>query len=335
MPEFVLRERLAALLRNALAAALAGGDLPPMPAAQIGLDRRGDELADYASADALRLARVAKMAPRAIAEAIASHIASDAAIADVTVAGPGFINFRLDDEWVLGQIETIIRAGATFGPAPVADPQRVQVEYLSANPTGPLTVGAGRIGVVGDAIARMLAARGHDVTREYYVNDAGRQIEVLGQTVHHHYAAALGASRPFPEDGYRGAYAAEWGQSIAAEDGERWLDAEEREGAEAFELRSIDIALASVKRDLADLGINFDVWYSEREMRARGDVAAVLQTLADTGHVTHREGATWFVGARERMTAKTCWCGRAGTPPTSPPTSPITRASSASANSTW
>ena len=296
MPEFVLRERLAALLRNALAAALAGGDLPPMPAAQIGLDRRGDELADYASADALRLARVAKMAPRAIAEAIASHIASDAAIADVTVAGPGFINFRLDDEWVLGQIETIIRAGATFGPTPVADPQRVQVEYLSANPTGPLTVGAGRIGVVGDAIARMLAARGHDVTREYYVNDAGRQIEVLGQTVHHHYAAALGASRPFPEDGYQGAYAAEWGQTIAAEDGERWLDAEEREGAEAFELRSIAIALASVKRDLADLGIDFDVWYSEREMRARGDVAAVLQTLADTGHVTHREGATWFVG---------------------------------------
>ena len=115
MPEFVLRERLAALLRNALVAALAGGDLPPMPAAQIGLDRRGDELADYASADALRLARVAKMAPRAIAEAIASHIASDAAIADVTVAGPGFINFRLDDEWVLGQIETIIRAGAAFG----------------------------------------------------------------------------------------------------------------------------------------------------------------------------------------------------------------------------
>ena len=267
-----------------------------MPTAGIGLDRRGDELADYASADALRLARGAKMAPRAIAEAIAAHVASDPAIADVTVAGPGFVNIRLDDAWVLGQIEAIVEAGADFGPTPVADPQRIQVEYLSANPTGPLTVGAGRIGVVGDAIARMLTARGHDVTREYYVNDAGRQIELLGQTVHHHYAAALGVSQPFPEDGYRGAYAAEWGQAVAAEDGDRWLDIQRREDAEAFEQRSVTIALASVKHDLADLDLEFDEWYSEREMRARGEVEAALKTLTESGHVTHREGATWFVG---------------------------------------
>ena len=296
MSEFDLRERLAALLRRALDAALADGALPPMPTAQIGLDRRGDELADYASADALRLARGAKMPPRAIAEAIAAHVEADAAIAEVTVAGPGFVNIRLDDAWVLDQIEAIVNAGAAFGPAPVADPQRVQVEYLSANPTGPLTVGAGRIGVVGDAIARMLAARGHDVTREYYVNDAGRQIELLGQTVHHHYAAALGVTQPFPEDGYRGAYVAEWGQSIAAEDGDRWLDLQRREDAEAFEQRSVAIALTSIQHDLADLELDFDEWYSEREMRARGDVEAALTTLTDAGHVTHREGATWFVG---------------------------------------
>ena len=296
MSEFDLRERLAALLRHALDAALADGALPPMPAAQIGLDRRGDELADYASADALRLARGAKMPPRAIAEAIAAHVEADAAIAEVTVAGPGFVNIRLDDAWVLDQIEAIVNAGAAFGPAPVADPQRVQVEYLSANPTGPLTVGAGRIGVVGDAIARMLAARGHDVTREYYVNDAGRQIELLGQTVHHHYAAALGVTQPFPEDGYRGAYVAEWGRTIAAEDGDRWLDLQRREDAEAFEQRSVAIALTSIQHDLADLEIEFDEWYSEREMRARGEVEAALATLTDAGHVTHREGATWFVG---------------------------------------
>ena len=296
MPEFVLRERLAALLRNALATACDGGDLPPLPAAQIGLDHRGDELADYASADALRLARGAKMAPRAIAEAIASHVAADAAIAEVTVAGPGFVNLRLDDAWVLDQIEAIVQAGPAFGPTPVADPQRIQVEYLSANPTGPLTVGAGRIGVVGDAIARMLTARGHQVTREYYVNDAGRQIELLGQTVRHHYAAALGVDQPFPEDGYRGSYVADWAQTIAAEDGDRWLEGQRQEDAEAFEQRSVAIALASIEHDLADLEIEFDEWYSEREMRSRGEVEAALQTLADSGHVTHREGATWFVG---------------------------------------
>ncbi len=267
-----------------------------MPTAQIGLDHRGDELADYASADALRLARGAKMPPRAIAEAIASHVPSDAAIAEVSVAGPGFVNLRLDDAWVLDQIEAIVQAGPAFGPTPVTDPQRVQVEYLSANPTGPLTVGAGRIGVVGDAIARMLTARGHHVTREYYVNDAGRQIELLGQTVRHHYAAALGVSQPFPEDGYRGSYVADWGRTIAAEDGDRWLDGQAQQDAEAFEQRAVAIALTSIKQDLADLEIEFDEWYSEREMRSRGEVEAALQTLADSGHVTHREGATWFVG---------------------------------------
>jgi len=296
VPEFVLRERLAALLRNALASACDGGDLPPLPTAQIGLDHRGDELADYASADALRLARGAKMAPRAIAEAIASHVPADAAIAEVTVAGPGFVNLRLDDAWVLDQIEAIVAAGPAFGPSPVADPQRVQVEYLSANPTGPLTVGAGRIGVVGDAIARMLTVRGHHVTREYYVNDAGRQIELLGQTVRHHYAAALGVGQPFPEEGYRGSYVADWGRTIAAEDGDRWLDGRQEQDAEAFEQRAVAIALTSIKHDLADLEIEFDEWYSEREMRSRGEVEAALQTLADSGHVTHREGATWFVG---------------------------------------
>ena len=128
------------------------------------------------------------------------------------------------------------------------------------------------------------------------VNDAGRQIELLGQTVHHHYAAALGVTRPFPEDGYRGAYVAEWGQTIAAEDGDRWLDLQRREDAEAFEQRSVAMALASIQHDLADLEIDFDEWYSEREMRARGEVEAALTTLTDAGHVTHREGATWFVG---------------------------------------
>ena len=295
-PPLLLRERLSTILDKALADAIAAGSLPPMPEVTMGIHRRGDELADYACADAMRLARTAKTSPRHIAQTVAGHVAPDLAVADVSVAGPGFINIRLDENWVLEQIETILSAGTDFGAPHVENPERIQVEYLSANPTGPLTVGAGRVGVVGDAVARMLEARGHAVTREYYVNDAGRQIELLGQTVRCHYASSQGVNIPLPEDAYRGQYAVEWGQTIADEDGDRWVDVSDPANAEAFEIRAVGIALDSIKHDLDSLGIEFDVWFSEREMRARGDVTAVLETLAEGGHVTHRDGAKWFVG---------------------------------------
>ena len=296
MSSLVIRERVAALIKNALTEVIAAGDLPSIPSLDVAVDRRGDELADYASAEAMRLARTAKKAPRDIAELVVSRMAADPAVADVSVAGPGFINVRLDDGWVLEQIETILEAGAAYGAPAVRNPLRIQVEYLSANPTGPLTVGAGRVGVVGDAVARLLAARGHEVTREYYVNDAGRQIEILAETVRHHYAAALGTETEFPEGGYRGEYVATWGRTIADQDGNRWLSDDSSNNIEAFKLRSVNIALESITRDLASLGIEFDVWFSEREMRARGEVTEILEALADSGHVTQRDGATWFVG---------------------------------------
>ena len=292
----MLRNELTALLSHALAAAQAAGELPPIPDGVVAVERRGDDLADYFSADAMRLARAAKTPPREIAEAIVRHLPDDPSVAMVEVAGPGFINIRLDEGWVAEQIEAVNEAGPAFGTSPVGEGRRVQVEFVSANPTGPLTVGAGRGGVVGDALARVLTATQHDVTREYYINDAGRQVELLGDSVYHHYAKTFGREFAFPDDGYQGAYVAVWAATVVAEDGDRWLGGDGPTDRAGFQSRAVEIGLGSIRRDLDDVGIEFDEWFSEAEMRSRGAVEDAIATLESRGLVTEREGATWFIG---------------------------------------
>ncbi len=290
-----IRNELSAFLAESLRAAQAAGEVASVPAATFEVERRGDELGHYSSAEAMRLARVASTAPREIADAIVAHVPDSESVARVEVAGPGFINIWLDDAWVLRQIETIIAAGVAFGTSDAGAGETVQVEYLSANPTGPLTVGAGRVGVIGDALARVLTASGYAVTREFYINDAGRQIELLGQSTYHHYAKRFDVDAPFPDDGYQGAYVAEWAAIIATEDGPSWLDGEAPNDSAGFELRAVEMGLASIRRDIDDLGISFDEWFSERAMRERGDVRTTLELLSSKGLVTERDGATWFI----------------------------------------
>ena len=194
----MIRDRLSALLSEGLAAAQATGAVAATPRVTFALERRDDDLAHYSSSEALRLARIVGAAPRKIADAIVAHLPASPAVRRVETAGPGFINFWIDDAWVLEQLQTVIETGAGYGGSDVGRNARVQVEYVSANPTGPLTAGAGRGGVVGDALARLLEACGYDVTREYYVNDAGRQVEILGQSIYHYYAGGprVGGSLP-------------------------------------------------------------------------------------------------------------------------------------------
>ena len=293
----MIRSRLSALLSEGLAAAQAAGAVAATPAVTFTLERRDDDLAHYSSSEALRLARIVGAPPRTIAEAIVAHLPpSSPVVRRVETAGPGFINFWIDDAWVLHQLQTVIEAGSAFGGSNLGGGARVQVEYVSANPTGPLTAGAGRGGVVGDALARLLQACGYDVTREYYVNDAGHQVEILGLSVYHHYAAALGAQAPFPADGYQGDYIADWAGRIARDDGSRWLGNGAPSDARGFEARAVAIGLAEIRRDLDDLDIEFDVWFSEQAMRDRGDVDAVIRALDDRGFVAQRDGAVWFIG---------------------------------------
>ena len=292
----MIRDRLSALLSEGLAAAQAAGAVAATPRVTFTLERRDDDLAHYSSSEALRLARIVGAPPRQIADAIVAHLPASPAVRRVETAGPGFINFWIDDAWVLEQLQTVIETGAGYGGADVGRNARVQVEYVSANPTGPLTAGAGRGGVVGDALARLLEACGYDVTREYYVNDAGRQVEILGQSVYHYYAAALGSEAPFPADGYQGDYIAAWADRIARDDGPRWLGSGAPGDARAFEDRAVGIGLAEIRRDLDDLGIEFDVWFSEQAMRDRGDVTEVIGALDEQGFVALRDGAAWFIG---------------------------------------
>ena len=292
----MIRDRLSALLSDGLAAAQAAGAVAATPRVTFALERRDDDLAHYSSSEALRLARIVGAPPRKIADAIVAHLPASPAVRRVETAGPGFINFWIDDAWVLEQLQTVIQTGAGYGGSDVGRNARVQVEYVSANPTGPLTAGAGRGGVVGDALARLLEACGYDVTREYYVNDAGRQVEILGLSVYHYYAAALGSDAPFPADGYQGDYIAAWADRIARDDGPCWLGNGAPSDARAFEVRAVGIGLAEIRRDLDDLGIEFDVWFSEQAMRDRGDVAEVIGALDDQGFVALRDGAAWFIG---------------------------------------
>ncbi len=292
----MIRSRLSALLSEGLVAAQAAGAVGATPEVNFNLERRDDELAHYSSSEALRLARIVGAPPRRIAEAIVANLPASPVVSRVETAGPGFINFWIDDDWVLRQLSTVLEAGAAFGGSQAGAGSRVQVEYVSANPTGPLTAGAGRGGVVGDALARLLDACGYDVTREYYVNDAGHQVEILGLSVYHHYAATLGEEAPFPGDGYRGDYVSDWAEQIARDDGARWLGQGAPSDTRAFEARAVEIGLGEIRRDLDDLGIDFDVWFSEQAMRDRGAVDDVLQALDGQGFVAERDGAVWFIG---------------------------------------
>jgi len=292
----MIRNRLSALLSEGLAAAQAAGAVAASPPVAFTLERRDDDLAHYSSSEALRLARIVRMPPSTIAKAIVDHLPSSSVVRRVETAGPGFINFWIDDAWVLEQLQVILESGSAYGGSAIGGGASVQVEYVSANPTGPLTAGAGRGGVVGDALARLLEACGYRVTREYYVNDAGHQVEILRQSVYHHYARALGAQAPFPVDGYQGDYVGAWARRIARDDGSRWLGNGAPSDASGFETRAVQIGLAEIRRDLDDLGIEFDVWFSEQAMRDRGDVDEVIHVLDAQGFVAQRDGAVWFIG---------------------------------------
>lgn len=292
----MIRSRLSALLSQGLSAAQAAGAIAATPPVSFSLERREDDLAHYSSSEALRLARIVGAPPRTIAEAIVAHLPPAPEVSRVETAGPGFINFWIDDDWVLDQLREIVHTGSAYGGSNHGNGASVQVEYVSANPTGPLTAGAGRGGVIGDALARLLETCGYDVTREYYVNDAGHQVEILGLSVYHHYAAALGEEAPFPADGYQGDYIAQWATRISHDDGSRWLGNGVPSDSRAFEARAVEIGLAEIRRDLDDLGIEFDVWFSEQAMRDRGAVDEVIRTLDGQGFVAERDGAIWFIG---------------------------------------
>ncbi len=250
-------------------------DRPPKP-----------ELGDYSSNAAMLLAAPLGESPRAVAERLQGELARELAAAGsierIEVAGPGFVNLFLSDGWYRRAMAALGEAGERLGPAPVDFPERILVEFVSANPTGPLHVGGGRHAAYGDALARLLEAVGHDVRREFYVNDAGAQVQRFADSI---AARMLGAE--VPADGYEGAYVAGLAERLAGEG----LDPADRA---ALGRRGVEIVLEGVQATLERFGVGFDTWFSERDLYGRGEVEATLAELEQSGHTYRSEGALWL-----------------------------------------
>jgi arginyl-tRNA synthetase len=291
-----MKRPLEDVLRDACERAIKGGELvtTTLPPLFLSVPKEAEH-GDLATNVAMLLARGEKKPPRAVAEAIVRNLQDrDGILADVTIAGPGFINFRFAPSYWWATLRACDRAGEHYGESAVGQGQRVQVEYVSANPTGPLHVGHARGAVTGDALARLLAATGHAVEREYYVNDAGNQMEMLGASTYARYAELCGREVPFPEDGYHGDYVRDVAAAIRAREGDHWVNVG---GAEAHaHMRDAAGAalLDAIKDDLAMLGIEFDGYVSEKKLRADGVVADTLAHLAERGVVYDHDGARWF-----------------------------------------
>jgi arginyl-tRNA synthetase len=261
---------------------------PEHAAAPLLLERpKQAEHGDLSSNVALQLARMLKRNPRELAQAIVQSIPTGEAIEKAEVAGPGFINFRLKSAGRLQIITRVLAEGADFGKARVAIPQSVQVEFVSANPTGPLHVGHGRQGALGDAIAALLEAQGHKVTREFYYNDAGAQIDKLAWSVQAR-ARGLRPGQPgWPEEGYAGEYI----EDIASE-----YRAEGRDAADLDAVRKFAVTYlrAEQDRDLEAFGVKFDVYYLESSLYAEGKVDEAVRTLMASGKTYEKDGALWL-----------------------------------------
>ncbi len=284
---------LATLLRDAIQRAQAAGDLPAFdPPESIPVQRSAKpELGDFASPVAMQLAKVAHRKPLDIAQAIARHAAAPGFIDRIEAAPPGFINIRLSDAWVLDQIETIIAAGDAVFALDIGRGKRAQVECVSANPTGPLTVGHTRNGIIGSTMANLLSALGYEVQLEYYFNNAGRQMRVLGHSLRARYLQALGRDVPLPEDGYQGGYLVDVARQLVADHG----DALQDEPWERFKVEAEKAMFAWIERSLERINIRFDTFFNENSLYEDGSVWRALDRLEERGHIYRsitREGAS-------------------------------------------
>ncbi len=291
----MLSEDIAVLVHEAIKEAQESGDLPTFDIPQIPVERpKQDAHGDFATPVCLQLARLARMAPMRIAQIIVDRLPESKYVGNVEVAKPGYINFTLSEEWLARQVDEILLAGERYGDVNIGKGRTVQVEFVSANPTGPLHVGSGRNAAIGDALANVLAAAGYDVQREYYVNDAGTQMGLFAETLFARYAQALGYDESLPEGAYQGTYMLDMGQRAAQEHGRKFLDIDRTQALEALGDIGLEYALESIRADLALMGVHYDRWFSERTLYSDGVFDQVITLLREGNHIVERDGAVWF-----------------------------------------
>ena len=288
-----MKEKLCAVIRAAAEQGIADGVFPEaeIPAVELEVPPK-NELGAFATNFAMKSAKAFHKSPRQIAEALAERFSRDG-IDRVEIAGPGFINFYLTQEVIYESLRTAIAAGENYGNLPKKDAEKIQVEYVSANPTGPLHVGHGRGAAVGSALVNLLRAAGYDVEAEYYINDAGNQIDHLAESVNARYLQLCGQNVEVPEDGYRGQDIVETARRIKEKDGDIYLSMPEAERLSIFKERALAEKLAALKEDLAAFNVKYDVWFSERTLHP-DKVNAAVEKLRANGNIYEKDGALWL-----------------------------------------
>ena len=299
-----MRESLATLVRNALADAIAAGEIALTDVLEVTLERpRDPSHGDWATNVALVAAKAAGMSPRALAEVVAARIAGHPDVASVEVAGPGFINLRLSDSALQHIAVEVREAGADWGRVDLGHGKRAQVEFVSANPVGPMHVGHGRWAALGDSMARVLAHAGWKVQREFYINDAGVQMDIFAKSVAARYLEHCGVAVPFEDEWYQGTYIAEIADEICEQEGDAWAKADPAEREAHFREKAYAQVLEHLKHVLHGMGVDFDVWFSERSLHdkdadGRDAVDRAIDALREAGFVYEQDGATWFASTR-------------------------------------
>ncbi len=292
-----MRDTLSQIIRGALAIAASEGEIQaemPTPIIEMTRDRK---FGDYATNVAMVLASRQGENPRKLAEKIAERVArADEAgfVSDVSVAGPGFINLTMTSDYWSHVLKTVLTDGDDFARSDIGKGRKVQVEFVSANPTGPLHVGHGRGAALGDALANILQCAGYEVEREYYINDGGNQIRTLGVSVHARYLELFDVNAPFPEEGYKGEYVRDIATRLKEEEGDRYLEMEMDEAVSGIAVKAAAWILDDIRDDLEEFGIVFDVWFSEKNLLDSGLVQQTLEDMEGRGILYREDGALWF-----------------------------------------
>ena len=295
MTTALVRDRIQEMVAEAISRARREGAIKLETMPEILVERPGNpDHGDFATSLPLRLARATRINPLQLAQSLVEFIPQSVEVKTVEAAHPGFINFFLDDEWVQSQVEEVRRSGSIYGNIPAGDGRPVMVEFVSVNPTGPVHVGHTRGAVLGSALANTLAAAGYTVTTEYYVNDAGTQMEAFYRSVYARYREALGREFEFPPNGYAGDYIYDIGKEIADSAGQRFIDMDE-----AHAIREIgDIArekmVSLIREDLGAIGVTFDNWFSERSLYGNHEYEEAMESLREKDYLSERDNALWF-----------------------------------------
>ena len=292
----MLRQRLIELLTQAAAKAKELGKLPPVTLPEITIEHPPKpEMGDYASSFPLKLARATGNNPLDIAGEMVALIPPTAEIESVTVAPPGFINFRLKNDWLTRQVDAVLEAGDAYARLDIGKGAKVQIEFVSANPTGPLHVGHGRGAVLGSTLANVFASVGYNVEKEYYINDAGNQINAFYRSLYARYQQCFNIDAEMPSEGYFGSYMVDLAKEIVAEQGDKFVKMPESEVVLNLGRVGLEKILKQIRGDLERLGVAFDVWFSEQNLYDGGQFQTVMSLLRKNDCIAEKEGATWFV----------------------------------------